>query len=221
MKFFRKSTKEHEELKLRIAFYENEKANLIKELAKVRLSDKEKLNGIINEISELKLSTKKDKKFYDKMITFLSDESKHYKKMYSETNAELKALKERNNELKLLIPTQFPIDEIMGECANAAWSGTKSDRVFESTDGKIKLRFSGVVYEPTYEYFTAGCCVYYKEEGMDNYKPIYTIDGHNVAAYRNETVEFGTIEDVRTYLIDKNVGFKEVSENFSPEQVER
>ena len=122
-------------------------------------------------------------------------------------------LEKRNRELKLLIPTEFPVIEIMDSCAKAAWEGCHSltKQIFESLDGKVKLFFEGTVYESSYEYFTAGCCVYYLEEGMNERKSLYTIDGRCVDHYRHEEIISGSKDAVREYLLRKNLGFKEVS----------
>ena len=130
--------------------------------------------------------------------------------MNQNSNEKINSLTKKVFELKLMVPEQFPIEDIMGDCANKAWYGGKSDRTVESVDGKIKLYFQGTVYEPSYESFTAGCCVYYLEQDMEKKKSLYTVDSRNVAAYKNEVVKSGSINDIKKYLIDKNVGFREV-----------
>lgn len=213
MKFtFFKRKKEREELKLRCAILEQEKEDLLRSLATVRLSKDTKIDSLVEELSFLRNSSKKEREHYESQLKFYSEMQKRTDEKQNVQSEEIEKLRKRNEELKLLIPTEFPVEKIMDSCANAAWYGnhSKSTRTFESLDGKVKLIFAGTVYEPSYEYFTAGCCVYYQEEGMPKRKSLYTVDSRNVAAYRNEEITTGSKESVREYLVRKNLGFKEV-----------
>jgi len=45
---------------------------------------------------------------------------------------------------------------------------------------------------------------------MQKKAPLYTIDSYSKEAYRKEVTEVGSIPSVREYLLQKNVGFKEI-----------
>lgn len=218
MKFtFFKRKKAAEQTRLRLTLLEQERDELARKLSAIRLSKDEKIAGLVEELTRLK-------QFYDEQVELYEQRLKSHEsieesqsninKMLEDRNKKIQdendVLKEKNFELRLMIPAMFPVDEIMGKCANAAWYGEKADRIFESVDGNVKLFFDGTVYEPCYEDFTAGCCVYYQEKGMEKRRPLYTVDSRNVAAYRNEVVEAGSVDSVRQYLLKKNVGFKEI-----------
>lgn len=213
MKFsFFKKRREREEIRLRCAMLEQEKDDLIKSLAEVRLSKDRKIENLIDELSLLRHSSEKEKQSYEERVKLYADMYESRKETCDKQSKEIEKLEKRNWELKLLIPTEFPIDELMSTCATSAWNGYRSTtkRTFESLDGKVKLFFEGTVYEPSWEYFTAGCCVYYQEEGMEKRKSLYTIDSRNVDSYKNEEVETGSREAIREYLVRKNLGFREV-----------
>lgn len=150
---------------------------------------------------------------YQEMTESYCEIVKSCRSREKKNSEKMEKLEKRNRELKLLIPVEFPIAEIMDSCAKAAWDGCHSlkKQTFESLDGKVKLFFEGIVYESSYEYFTAGCCVYYWEEGMDEKKSLYTVDGRCVDHYRHEEVVSGSKDAIRAYLLEKNIGFKEVS----------
>lgn len=135
-----------------------------------------------------------------------------YQKYNKNMETKVERLEKQVMELRLLIPTEFPIEEIMDSCAMAAWKGCISgvERIFESLDGTVRLFFRGTVYEPMYEYFEAGCCVYYSENEMTDKKPLYTIDSRCIESYKNERVTTGSKEAIREYILLKNIGFREV-----------
>jgi len=111
----------------------------------------------------------------------------NYEKRESKTSEELIQAHRENYRLTLLVPSEFPVEEIMKSCATAAWyNNPGSKRTFESLDGSIRLFFCGTVYEQAYEDFTADCNVYYQESGMQKKAPLYTIDSYSKEAYRKE-----------------------------------
>lgn len=129
-------------------------------------------------------------------------------KKTEEVCKENKELKERLFSLQLQIPEQFPVETIMDNCAARAWSGAKAERVFMASDEKTKIIFCGTVYEPGYEFFTAGCNVYVEQDGIR--QPLRTISSKNVAAYKNVEVETGSISDVYNWIATTNLAFAEI-----------
>lgn len=218
MKFtFFKRKKEAEQVRMRLSLLEQEKDELIQKISAIRLSKDEKIASLAEELTRLNKFHEEQVDLYEQRIKShesIEESQSNINKMLEDRNKKIQdendVLKEKNFELRLMIPSMFPVNEIMGSCADGAWYGKKAKRVFESVDGKIKLFFDGTVYEPCYEEFTAGCCVYYQESDMDKKKSLYTIDSRNVAAYRNETVTSGSVDAVKQYLLKKNVGFREI-----------
>lgn len=209
--------KRRKEIELCINALRAENAELIQQISDEKISKNKKVTELLNEIVRLKKENDRSRKMFEEAVDTcrtISSSNDSLREMLDSADkrsrSEIEKLQTKNFELRLLIPEKFPIDEVMRFCANGAWLGGKSDRTFESVDGKIKLYFKGTVYEPTYEYFTAGCCVYYLEEGMERKKSLYTVDSRNVAAYRNEKVESGSVEAIKQYLLEKNIGFKEI-----------
>jgi hypothetical protein len=186
------------------------------ELGKLLSSSKLNKNEIILELTECLSRFKNDLKSNDEHDKFQREHIEFQSKYIKELQEKLKTLDEKNNKLiqniydmKLLIPDEFPYRSIMSECANAAWYGTDvADRKFKSEDGNIELLFYGTVYEPSYESFTAGCCVYGVDNGIKEI--LYSVDSRNVSAYRNEKVESGDIDDIKKWIIEKNCKFYEV-----------
>lgn len=122
-----------------------------------------------------------------------------------------RALEDGNMRLCLIVPSLFPIETIMKKCEAAVWHGFgRSERIFESLDGTVRLKFTGTVYEPIYEYFETGCCVYYQVSGVDKMQPLYTIGSKNVGPEKNIAVEEGSIADVKKFILEHDSGFKEI-----------
>ena len=90
------------------------------------------------------------------------------------------------------------VSEIMASRASAAWSGIYTPKVFATKDKSVQIEFKGTVYEPSYECFEGGCNVYCLENGEE--KCLYSISDRNVAPYRNEKVETGSVEDVLNFV---------------------
>ena len=186
----------------------------------VKLKEAARLHAeIAEENSRLKelLQTIKDRvKVEEELNNALSEHvkilSEHVRTLKEKTNKyseQIMDLQHKNSELSLMIPGQMPYKEIMGGCSHAAWYGlSNSRRTFVSQDNKYKLIFEGVVYEPCYEDFTAGCCVYAYDG--DEKTTLYSIDSRNVAAYKNEVIEEGSIENIESWLKKVNCGFKEI-----------
>lgn len=149
---------------------------------------------------------------YEEMVNSYSEIVNSCHNREKQKNEEILKLKKEIWELKLQIPSEFPVKEIMDLCAEAAWVDDKSmtNKAYESMDGKAKVFFEGTIYEPAYEYFTAGCCVYFWEEGMDKRKSLYTVDVKLITDYRKEVVINGSIDEVKKYILKKNIAFKEV-----------
>ena len=145
---------------------------------------------------------------YEEMVNSYSEIVNSCHNREKQKNEEILKLKKEIWELKLQIPSAFPVEEIVRLCAEAVWSGDKSmrNKTYESIDGKTKLFFEGNIYEPSYEYFTSSSCVYYLEEGMDERKPLCTV--HN-GTYKDEVIN-GSIDEVKNYILKKNIAFKEV-----------
>lgn len=210
---FLKRKKKNNEIKFLAAMLEEGRDDLLKQLFDIKLSKNEMIENFTREIVHLKEMNKLNESIIDSQESIneiCKAENKELHNVNKKLHNEIQILNDKIFELKLMIPGQFPLSEIMNQCADAAWYGKKEDihRVFESLDGKIKLFFCGKVYEPSYESFTSGCCVYYLEKGMDKKKPLYTVDDRCVEAYRKEVIKFGSVEDVKQYLVSKNIGFK-------------
>ena len=166
----------------------------------------------------MKLFTKKKKaiQLRDKMIETLretidimdkTEESLHgiistHEETIERLSEEVKELRKTNDELLLLIPSKFPFQKIMEDCALAAWVGEKSKRIFESTDGKVKLLFVGTVYERFHEEFVPDCNVFCMENEMTEKQLLGSKESK---------------ENVLEYILKKNIGYKEVELNNNTE----
>lgn len=160
--------------------------------------------GDVEELVQTKASLKNLQEIYESQKVLYGN----LMKRTEEVSKENKELKEKLFALQLQVPAQFPVDAIMDSCASRAWSGTKSERVFMASDAKTKIIFCGTVYEPGYEFFTAGCNVYVEQDGIR--RPLRTISSKNVAAYKNVEVETGSISDVYDWIKNINLAFSEI-----------
>lgn len=139
-------------------------------------------------------------------LNLYKDSELSKEKTIKSLSEEVSELQKKNEKLELLfltvVPSEFPVEKIMDDCATAAWIGEKemSTRVFESLDSKVKLFFEGTVYEQTHEYFVPDCNVYYMEDEITEKQPLYTVD----------RVKTGSKDAVRKYILKKNLGYREV-----------
>ena len=163
----------------------------------------------LEEIIELQDKTFENAK---EIIKDYEDLEKTWEKNLDEQMKKSEALEKENFNLKLLIPSKFPVEQICSECANSAWYGLKnSTRVFECVENpNIKLVFQGHTYESGYEFFTADCNVYVR--GDEAVKTLYSIDSECTGAYKMKTVKNGTLKDVHKYIEEHHYGFREITE---------
>lgn len=164
------------------------------------MSGKEHI-AILNRYIEILKDEKENvKESYEKRIEELQQNQIETTKRCLEVSAALEKAKEENMELKLLIPDRFPVDEIAKDCAKRAWNGEKNrERIFTSLDKKLRLFFSGTIYEPSYDCVKAGCDIYYQRPNGDK-KALYLVD-RNLWDH--------SIKTVKDFIIKQNVGFKE------------
>lgn len=165
---------------------------------------------------------KKLKRLYSKVVeenTFLNEmvqrQQRREKELIREAVQFESKITQLENEIAMLnkktyeIPETFNFKAVMKDVADNAWYGKgETKREFRVIGNNISLVFCGHVYEPSYECFTAGCDVYAIENGKKQI--LYSIDGRNVAAYQNKTVESGSYDDIAKFIQEKcRIGFVE------------
>lgn len=199
------------ELRLKAMLLNEENGHLKEEIEALSLNKKKIIDELIIQLSQTREDLKNiesQSKSKTDLCRILEDRINQLEQQIKENSNKIASLSKDNYDLSLLIPEKFPYKKIMDSCSSAAWYGGKTTRNFLSSDGKYKLIFDGVVYEPSWECFTAGCCVYAEEN--NERKTLYSIDSHNVAAYKNETVKVGSYENIENWLKEKGCGFKEI-----------
>lgn len=114
-----------------------------------------------------------------------------------------KLFKKRRDDKQIVSSEEFPFEDVVNCCTNMS-----TTRKFVSADGSYEIIFTGIIYEPIYEFFERKCCIYGIENGVGFI--LYHIGAKNISSCQNKVIELGSYENALNWINKRNCLFEEI-----------